>query len=320
VEVSTGRGATEDLRQPLETSPRERSTLLCPLESGLIEPICDDNLDAALSTLACGFPAKPREFWAGFMDRQYRLGGNAAAGVPLGYVLRSKQDAVGVILTPASLRVASDGTQRRLINLSSWYVDAAHRWRAANMLRSVLNAQEAVYIDLTPTEEVAKMLTMLGFELFRAGTAFYVLPLAALRLRDDATVEEYRDAHNTRLSDEVARMLDAHRRIGCDTAILDCNRGCRPLIFATRWIRRVRTSVLVYCDDHAALREHRASVARWLLRRGAVALLLDHSPDEGLTGHWHAPRGRRFVRGPDASLLFKGRTDYAWSEFCLMPA
>ena len=61
-------------------------------------PVTGENQEVMLALLCKGFD-RPREFWTAGIERIRKLGGNAATGVPLGYLELEKDRAVGVILT-----------------------------------------------------------------------------------------------------------------------------------------------------------------------------------------------------------------------------
>ena len=102
-----------------------------------MRPIDPAYVAAAVAVLSIGFPKATALFWQSALDRLRAFGGNAEAGVPIGHLLMADDKAVGVILTPARMRTRPDGTRQKIVNLSSWYIDPAHRWRAPVMLRAV---------------------------------------------------------------------------------------------------------------------------------------------------------------------------------------
>ena len=56
--------------------------------------------------------------------------------------------------------------------------------------------------------------------------------------------------------------------------------------------------------------EHLAAVARFLLKKGKLVLLLDIPPRGDVPGTYFLNRGMKFAKGG----CFEGRTDYAGSE------
>ncbi|WP_204321926.1 hypothetical protein, partial [Streptococcus pneumoniae] len=79
-----------------------------------------------------------------------------------------------------SRRIEPDGTTRDVVNLSSWYIDEAHRWLAPRMLKAVISEAGTVYTDLTPSPSVVHLNGRLGLTVWTDGVLLAALPLAAL--------------------------------------------------------------------------------------------------------------------------------------------
>jgi hypothetical protein len=269
---------------------------------------------AAVALLAIGFPKATRLFWESGLERLRAFGGNAEAGVPLGHLLMADDTPVGVILTPASVRTRPDGTRQKIINLSSWYIHPDHRWRAPVMLRAVLRDQDAVYTDLTPSFEVQKLLPAFGFAPVNRGLRRLFTPFAALARRVFGRVRDLKKVPVEALAEPTRALLESHRAFDCMPCALQAEGAWHPLLFKSRSVRRLPAAELVYCDDHAVLERHLAAVARYLLRRGKLFLIVeDRTPSPG--GTPPEPRhGVRYAKGghdPD-------KTDYAGSEICIL--
>jgi hypothetical protein len=286
-----------------------------------LEPIDRTNVGRAIAMLRQGFPDRCEAFWGRGLSRLLDLGWNRAAGVPIGYLLLTDDETVGVVLTPATVRRGPGGSTRRIINLSSWYVVPPHRWRALGMLRSVLKMHDAIYTDLTPTPEVRQVLLALGFRQLNRGLLVEPLPLtAALRQGRTVTVTDLAKAPRDAFEPDVFEVLTAHREVGCIPAALRDEEGWCPLLFKAATVRRLPAARLVYCGDNRRLARSFPAVSRFLLRRGRLVLVRDVHPDEP------APRlaafrpvGLKFAKYADGdSDIFSNRTDFAGSELSIL--
>ncbi len=277
-----------------------------------------DDLATAVQLLTRGFSAKPASIWSAFFDRMQRLGSNAAAGVPFGYLLSGSKRPTGVMVTPASTRVREDGTAGAVINLSSWYVEPEERWRASRMLQSVLKRHDAMFTDLTPTAEVQAMLPALGFVPLNHGVVITALPVAAALPADDAIVVALAEKHAALMPKELFALLSAHREVGCLPAMLELRDRSIPLLFRRRMLKGVPAAKLLYCSDLAAFQAAIPAVARFLLKQG-IALLM--SDDHGLplrTGQLQRRRGLKFARPGGGLAPAPVATDHAASELALL--
>ncbi len=284
----------------------------------MLRPIDASNLDPAIALLVEGFPDRPASFWHTALSRIQEFGENAALGLPIGHVLMDGDRLVGVILTPASTRVADDGRTVAMINISSWYIVPDHRWRALPMLRAVLKHPDAVFTDLTPTEDVQKLLRLLKFDQISHGITVQVLPLLAMGRSRGAVVHDLSDVPDGDASrglagSQVVQMLKSYRQVGCLTALLQIGDAAYPLAFKARTIRGLPAAMLIYCEDNAQFVRHLPAVARYLLKRGKLLALFDCHPEQSSFGLSYPSRGIKFARGGS----FANRTDYAGSELCL---
>ena len=92
-----------------------------------------------------------------------------------GYLLEHDGKDVGVILTIPSTRRDDSGEPRRVVNLSSWYIDPDHRWRAPRMLQTVTACNATLFTDLTATPSVRNMIGRLGFRGWTEGMQLMVV-------------------------------------------------------------------------------------------------------------------------------------------------
>lgn len=269
---------------------------------------------SALDILSRGFTNRPREFWKACLARIHRAGGNTKAGVPAGYLLMSGKDPIGVALTPAGMRPGTTGSQERMINMSSWYIEPEHRWRGPMMLRSIIRTTDATFTDLTPTASVQKILLALGFKPINAGESVVLLPQASLRPAHGARVIELERTPKNAIADETRHRLARHTEFGCIALALDVEGLWLPLLFKPCARRGIPGLRLIYCEDHILLRRAISPVARALLRRGKLFLIRDLEAGEK-PGFGIARPG--FALKYATRSQFSNRTDYTGTELCL---
>lgn len=271
----------------------------------------------AAALLHEGFPQRSPSFWLQALQRMALLGENEAAGVPIGWLLLHEQQAVGVVLTPASLRYRRGGSVEKLVNFSSWYVRPAFRWRAFLMLRALLADRAAVYTDLTPTREVQQMLGKLGFTPINHGVALLPTPLLALGPRRGASVRLLQPGELLPDCELTRAQVEGHRALGCLPLLLQAP-GQPPQLLVcrrTRW-RGLPVAQLVYAERMGLLLQHRAALARCLLQQGLLMFVHEARSARSTALAWFRPRDQWFCRGGD----FSDRCDAFASELCIVHA
>lgn len=278
--------------------------------------IQESDFPRAAALLHEGFPQRSPDFWMAALRRMQHFGGNAEAGVPLGWLMMQGDQPVGVVLTPASLRRWPDGAVEKLVNFSSWYVQPAYRWRAYLWLRSLLADKSAVYTDLTPTAEVQAMLPKLGFAAVNQGVALLPVPLLALLPAGAARVRVLSDDEPVPVCGLSREQVDAHRSLGCLALVLECA-GTQQLVVCrrTRW-RGLPVAQLVYAESLSQLLRHRAALARCLLGQGQLVFVHDARAARSTALSWFRPRDVWFCRGAD----MRDRSDAFASELCIVHA
>ncbi len=279
---------------------------------------------AAAQTLLCeGFPNRGVQFWAAALQRLQQFGGNQDARHPLGFFMVDGDEPVGIALTPASLRQCADGSQQRVVNISSWYVRERFRWRAGFMLRGVLADKNNVYTDLTPTPELQTALPKLGMTRINQGVHLYALPLLALHRTRSAAAgcwhllgrHDTWPAHAPWLGPPRA-MVEAHRELGCLPLVLEHGGTAQLVIGLHIRVRGLPALQLMYTHDRAPVLQHLGALARLLLRQGVLVFMCESTRP----GHRAAALFRRreiwFARGQD----FANRTDVFASELSILHA
>lgn len=286
----------------------------------MLIPIDHSSSARALELLREGFPQESDAFWRTGLARLLELGWNATAEIPAGHLLMDRDQAVGVILTPATVRRDTNGRLRRIVNLSSWYIRPDHRWRAVAMLRQVLSTSDAIYTDLTPSSDVVRLIRPLGFVPLNQGLVIDALPLTTFARSPGGVVVDLDHVPADRLAPGEHALLAAHRKIGCLPAALLDDEGCCALLFKRCAVKRLPAATLVYCGDNRRLARHLGAVSRFLLRRGRLALVRDaRDGDPQPRTSRRLPIGLKFARYTAADAwFFRNRTDFAGSELCIL--
>lgn len=287
----------------------------------MLQPITTPaDLRHAAALLREGFPERSASFWDLTLARMQALR-QAAAGLPqiapLGQFLVHQGRPVGVLLTLGSLRQPANGASHPMVNLSSWYIQAPHRWQAGRMLGRVLADANTTFTDLTPTPNVQRMLPRLGMHPVNQG--LQVHPLLCQALRPSGAPAAWLE----RLPPEACGqahglppgLLQAHAQLGCLALRLHDDEGSQLLVLRRTRLRGLPAARLVFAESHRRWRPHLGQLARHLLRQGLVFLVSDHRPGDDARGAWVRPRGVWFAKGR----CFADRTDALGSELCLMP-
>ncbi|NWJ26306.1 hypothetical protein HWX89_18620 [Rhizobium sp. RM] len=188
----------------------------------------------------------------------------------IGQLLMKKEEAVGVLLT---LKSRLPGSERPVVNLSSWYLDPSCRWFAPRMLQLASASADETYTDLTPSPEAATLNERLGFTTATDVTLFYPLPLKALR-PSEAAVVDMRTVPQDAFSLDITQMLEDHRRLGCILAALRVDNSYHPLVFLKTTTKRLPSARLIYCDNRHLAQKNLGAIARFLLKHGRIAMTM----------------------------------------------
>jgi hypothetical protein len=284
-----------------------------------IRPIVTDHdRDTAVRLLTEGFPARGAVVWRTFLDRIDRFGSNVAADVPPGYLMFDGETAVAVMLSPTSFRDRPSGEPGRVINLSSWYIQPQHRWRAALMLQSVLRRHEAMFTDLTPTPEVCAMLPAFGFVPINDGVVVSALPLAAVLPGNGTKTRDLLEDDLAGLPPALRQRLATHRDFGCIAAAVVGDGETLPFLVRRRQLKGLPAAKVIYCPDIRRFQAAMPSVARYLISYGISLLLADNIGQSVSQWQVRRPRGLKFAK-PGAGLAHTpGQIDHTGSELVLL--
>lgn len=289
------------------------SVSTCEVPDGVV-PIGMCNKKDALRVLKRGFP-RHDTFWERGFVRWNTLSGACKGHDHVdGHVFQASGQDVGVLLTFKSDRPRPEGTTRTMVNLSSWYVDEAYRWKAPMMLRSFVRDGGSVFTDLTASPEVDRINGALGFRDWSDGMLIAAAaPWAAKRSPEAVRLVDLDDAQARLLEDAEHEMLARHRAVGCLPAIMCQPDGVAALLF--RLIRRkgLVFAQLLYAESRQKVITHLPAVMRFLLGRGVFLLSIDAVRSQCPPGTFFRPGQRRFFKGP----IERDRLDYACSELVI---
>lgn len=290
----------------------------------MLQPIDDSNLDQAYRLLNQGFPEHEQGFWHTAIGRLQKAGGNVKAEIPIGYLMlpgsrtarssrkTARDHATGIVLTPAKVHT-DDGGLKRIVNLSSWYIEDDDRWRAPMMMRQVLGLENTSFTDLTPTPSVQEMLKAFGFEGLNAGVSVSVLPLSRLTGRRGARVVSLTDPMAAQLDAATRAELTLYQEFDCLVGILIQGQDQNPVVFKRIRGRKLPQAMLVYAQDNEAVYRNLAAIGQFLAKAGIHILVLDIPPDRQIPGIARKKRGKKFARGLKAT----NQTDFLGSELSL---
>ena len=239
--------------------------------------------------LTRGFPDRPRKYWTTALARLTARG--APEGCPeLGYLLEADGAPVGVLLLIFSQR----GDEVRC-NISSWYVEPAHRGHAAILAAMATKLKHVTYLNTSPAEHTWPILEAQGYRRYSFGqfaavpTPFGGWGIKGRSLREaDAALADY-------------PLLKAHAEAGCAILLCETPAGPEPFVFVRRTLVRglLPAMQLVYARDTARFAACAGALGRHFLVRGAPVMLADaDAPIAGLAGRFFKGRGARFCKGP----------------------
>jgi hypothetical protein len=257
--------------------------------------------EAVADVLARGFPARPRKYWASAMARL------AARPVPdgcprFGYALEADGVIVGVLLL-----IFSERAGKIRCNMSSWFVEPAHRGHAALLSSIAGKRKDATYLNASAAEHTWPILEAQGYRRYTQGQ---VAAVPALSLRGHGRVRPLSAADAALPDYDLAR---AHADVGCLALVAETDAGPAPFVFLRRRIRGLPFAAmqLVWAPSTEAFVACAGSLGRALARRGAPVVILDaEGPIEGLAGRFFKDRTPRFFKGPDRPRL----NDLAFTE------
>ncbi len=281
----------------------------------MLRTLQEADFPAAAELLSEGFPARSLGFWQAGLRTLHEHSFNAQLGFPAGWLLFDAEQPVAIALTPASLREGRDGRRETLVNVASWYVRPAYRWRAAPMLRAMLADPNAIYLDVTPNEEVSRMLVLFGLKPVNTGTVMAAVAGHAWRAASGARVRELQAGDVLPPGSPPSEQIEWHRKWGCRPLLLEQASSRSLLIYRARRVRGLPVARLKFIGSHAELHRCFGAVARHFAAQRFVFLSWDrreHTPSSVF--NVVRPGGIWYARGGE----FEDRTDFIGTELSLL--
>ena len=172
---------------------------------------------------------------------------------------------------------AIGGRERRVVNVSSWYIRPKYRRFAVRMMRAATADPDAVYTACSPIRSVQAICRRVGFRYLTHGSIVSVPLLNGFAAEPGVKVEAYdpalvEPAHRQWISDHASERFFA----------ISIRRGER--VVPVLWIRGLRIKELpavrlIFTSDYDVLRAALPAVHRhMLLRHGVVGLHLPRVP------------------------------------------
>lgn len=235
-----------------------------------IVSIDEKRLEAAAELLARGFPEKGQGFWIRGLSRLYAYS-RAHDFSSVGSLLIAKEEPVGVLLKIPSYHMT---TGQKLLNLSSWYVDAKYRWFAPRMLQQAMADNTVVYTDFSPSENAAKLNQQLGFRTFTARHLLFALPYTALVGRNTGSVLEIDQVPKGGLSECELDSIKLHVEFGCLALAVKQDGIYHPVVFDVVSKRKIPLAQVLYAGNAETVIANMRPISRFLLKRGVPLLSL----------------------------------------------
>jgi hypothetical protein len=295
-------------------SPENAQSTVVSGEYSMLRAISFEALPTTLPILSRGFPGVRPERWTAALDRLRRFGASDPARCA-GYLLETKGQQVGIMLTIPSVRSTDPNAARPVVNLSSWYIDPDHRWHAPRMLQSITGCDATLYTDLTATPPIRGMIGRMGFRGWTEGTLIAPLPLVAALPAGASHVIPFAELASDAFSGSIRHMLDEHAALDCISVGLWDGKTLRPVIFSRKTFRGIPGARVIFTDDRAALLRHLPAIARFLLRQRCLLLAMNADRGEHVAG-------TVFMRRK-APTFYKGTLpprsgDFAYSEYVFL--
>ena len=262
------------------------------------------DLEAVADLLARGFPARTRKYWTSALARLAAR--RPPEGCPqFGYLLEADGVPVGALLL-----IFTETGGRVRCNVSSWYVEPAHRAHAAVLASLASKLKHVTYINTSAAAHTWPILDALGYRRYSLGQFAAAAFLRPGRDRVRRLGEADRDLPEYDL-------LAAHAEAGCFALVCQTDEGPEPFVFLARRVAGAPFAVaqLVYARDTRRFVACAGPLGRFLLRQGAPLVICDApAPIRGLTGLWFKNRGPRYFKGPERPRL----NDLAFTEMVVL--
>jgi hypothetical protein len=240
-----------------------------------IEESC---LEAAATLLTEGFPSHSLAFWQRGLRRvadHTRAMGEASIGT----FLMAQDKPVGILLTiPRHDAV----TGRRILNLSSWYVEETHRWSATRLMIAAMGDKTAIYTDLTPSKAAADVNVRFGFRSFDVKEVVLALPWTAIVGRRQGKLTSLDAVPPGAIPQALMQDLQKHRELGCIVTVVATAGRYYPIVFDVISRKHIPTARIIFVDNIDLVMDNLAALSRMLILRGVPLLTLRVDEDTSL--------------------------------------
>ncbi len=264
--------------------------------------------EQAAKLLNQGFPLKDVDFWRHCLDRQASVQNSA-----YGYFLERSGEPVGLVLTLRSMRLMPDGSELQILNLSSWYVEKAHRRRAVLMLRPQPENKFAVMTALTAATQIHSMIAAICPLTWSSGMIIASpAPFAAMPASRGTRMLPLHEAAGLMSAQDHA-MLAWHAADGHIAGVMIENDAVHPLIFRVITRKGVRFAQLIFAPSRKAVLRNLPAVLRFLIRWRILFVTVDGDRELCPRGAFFRKGRPRFMGGT----IDRDRLDYAYSELVL---
>ncbi|HUB86043.1 MAG TPA: hypothetical protein VL971_10145, partial [Rhizomicrobium sp.] len=224
--------------------------------------IAEADLDNVTDLLTRGFPRTTRDTWTNGFARFRLL--PTIEGVPrFGYALESDGVIVGVILM-----IASQRGDKIFSNLSSWYVEPAFRSHSTMLISMATKLKHVTYVNISPAPHTRVLMDAQNFRqyVFGRSAVFAMFGFRGGRVSDVIP-------HDLPERD----LLRDHAAMGCISLVCEQNGVAKPFVFQPRRLNRppFRAADLYFSRSEDDFRACAPALARWLLRSGLFAIIVD---------------------------------------------
>jgi len=280
-----------------------------------VRPITEADLPRVARFLQANMNARvPVERWVGALDVPW-----TAERPNLGFMLVEQDEVVGAHLAYYSTRTIGERTER-FCNLAAWCVLPAYRLHGLKLLKALLAQPDHHFTDLSPSGNVVRINTRLGFRQLDAATALVPnLPWPSWPRRDVVVSSDPAVIEHLLTGPELGLFRDhAGAAAARHLVLADGDRRCYVVFRRDHWKRLPWFVSILHVSDPDLFRELRGRASRHLLlRHGALATLAEDRivrHRARLSLRIPAPRARMYL----SESLEPEQVDYLYSELtCL---
>lgn len=256
-----------------------------------IREIEGSDLSAVILLLCEGFPKKNKEYWQKAIA--VLAGRPRCRDVPIyGIALEIDNTLQGLILV-----IASQMDGNIICNISSWYVRPEYRKYSPFLFQRILRLKDVSFTDCSPAQHVLPIVTKFGFQPYTGGT---LLVDARACCRRGGSVNDLNMSSLKRIDPALQEMIESHLSYGCQGFLVTGKtRYPAPVLYRTTRLKRIIPAAQFIYGDPSTIAQNAGALARKLLRRGVLVMLIDQpSNPEPILGRSFPEYNLRYIRGP----------------------